>query len=107
MVVKLLILNFKPAGNSSVDKRFKLCAHRIEIHGACHNDNVGVYHFWKNFSHIIVDDAGACILASVAGAAAGDALLCYAYLFRHVAVFHGAAHKLIAKHIRISTLARA
>ena len=80
----------------------------IEIHRACHYDDVRRLHGVQNFAHVVVQGAlSAVVAAVVAGVAGGNLFAADKDLLNLVAALLRTAQELVAQQIRVAALAGA
>ena len=104
--IELLVRNVRPPGKAAVDDDLHLCINGVEVHWACHHDNICRLHCVQNFAHVIVQGTLAAVVAAViAGIAGHNLLAAHEDLLHFVAALLRTTHKLTAQQVGVAVLA--
>ena len=104
--IELLVRNVRPPGKAAVDDDLHLCINGVEVHWACHHDNICRLHCVQNFAHVIVQGTLAAVVAAIiAGIAGHNLLAAHEDLLHFVAALLRTTHKLTAQQVGVAVLA--
>ena len=105
---ELFVFQFGVTSATAVDERLHLGAHRVEVDGRGHDDNICRDHLFDDFGGIVLLRTGFSVqTACPASGAVADVLVAQEDLFGVVSRIGGSAQKFVAQSVRVAAPAGA